>query len=338
MFPIIRRKDEKAFVSFDLRGPARFQDDSEVEPPPQPLPVTPPPQVRKNPPSLNRDYNKRYLPDGSLSPTPSGGIAQILKAPRGGTSRHLFTYGQPGEDDIKTLLDLTWMELPKVPRLYSYSAMKSTRKPSHYDLGLPPEDRLSKIICVPGLVNQFSEHVANLLRSVPIDWQEPAHRNFATHVIPWHTARGLPEVIFSEKDSEDYVTTVLLRPAMAIVHAVARQAIRAGHDDKYPFVSSAAATRDADGQRDVIPDVILVKSWETDPRSFKIGMTVEVKSHGALPIGDRNPLSRLQRDFPGQIPRAIKFNWPTKPFVGSKDENMMIQVSYLNLTRKIWRF
>ena len=325
-------------VRFDDTNPSQIQDHSDADSPrPHSLPVTPPPQVRHYPPRLDRDYKKRYIPDGSVSPTPRGGIAQILGGPLEESrlpaplDRPLFAYGQPVEDDIKTLLDLTWMELPPVPNLYDPNAMKSTRKLSSYDIKLAPESRLSKIIYVPDLVDQFAEHVADLLRFISVDLENPIHRDFANHVIPWHTARGLPEVIFSEKDSEDYVTTVLLRPALAVVHAVARQGIRAGHDDQYPFVSSAAATRGAGGQRDVIPDVTLIISEDTHSRSYNIGMTIEVKSHGALPE-EGNPLSRLQRKFP-EAARAIKFNWPTKVYASSKDENMIMQVSHLHIQR-----
>lgn len=171
-----------------------------------------------------------------------------------------------------------------------------------------------------------------------LDFQYLLHTDFAVAVSPWHTSVGLTDVVFSEKDVEDWVVRVILVPALHVVLALRQESIpvlqrgvgsflNRTAEERGPYISSAP-------QEDVIPDAIVVDIGK------KIKATVEVKPQNVLDQGSRpgtvkgemilSPLLQMHMDankksLPGQ---AIKFNWPS-PDEKSPDVQTRILVQVL---------
>ncbi|THH15993.1 hypothetical protein EW146_g4579 [Bondarzewia mesenterica] len=323
-------------IDFDEENAVDLADPSDVIPlevlktPPLPssaLPITPPnrPMSREGPPPVSSDSGPRYLECDDDSPIVRHmeHIEKLTRSASEALGRPLHPFTRPDENSIKNLLDLVWAEVPRPPEIYDEKALAGTRQPSKIDFSL--EMPLSKVIYLPKLVEQLFLHVAAKLQRISFDWNNTVHREFATRVIPWYTAHGLPHKIYSEHDSEDYVMNVLFRPAIAVVHALANQEIREDHDEEFPCISSASGAYHH-GQSPVIPDgIVHTGTPGLNDKVNKIAMTVEVKTHGVLGYGD-NPLDPVQRSFPDKVPRAVRFNWPRGLPVAAKQDRILMQI------------
>ncbi|TFY51533.1 hypothetical protein EVG20_g10959, partial [Dentipellis fragilis] len=238
--------------------------------------------------------------------------AQLLVLP-------LHPYARPREEDITNLFQLVWAVLPPVPPIYKHNQLRGTKRPSEADCNL--EMRLTKIVPLPQIFAPIEKTVAARLGSIPMDLNNPIHRDFAVRVFPWYTAMNVSRRIQSEVDTEDMVMNVLLRPAMAVAHAVLRDSqshdsvpqdhhgphvdpISSTHDPSFPFVSSAH------GKKHAKPDGILVLSGEHPDEVTPL--CLEVKTHAVI-SETVNPLDTVQTPIPGHPHGAYKFNMPSSP-------------------------
>ncbi|KAA1473270.1 hypothetical protein DENSPDRAFT_839721 [Dentipellis sp. KUC8613] len=217
--------------------------------------------------------------------------------------RKVFSFRRPDESQIRNLYDLVYMALPVVPNIYSKGKLEDTRQPGPADFSIKDQDCLKDVMFRPDLLTPIQAPVAARLRDIPIDWSHKHHREFAMRILPWFTAFDNPKRIYSEGDTEDWVFKVLIRPAMAIMHAVRINGIPEEDDSSYPFFSSSH------GILRCKPDGVVVNAGAHPCED--IALCVEVKTDAVLGA-DPNPMGELA-EIPKHPNASYKFNWPHTP-------------------------
>ncbi|KDQ52204.1 hypothetical protein JAAARDRAFT_50345 [Jaapia argillacea MUCL 33604] len=216
------------------------------------------------------------------------------------------------------------------PEIAQAQTRTSTRGPADYDLGIPRDEQLQHVVYVDRLIDQL-DPLARKLLSRPFDPAEMDDQVCFSQIHPWFTSRHLPSTTRSEHDSEDWVFSVLVRPAMealALLQRPSNNLQRVPLGD-FPNVSSA-------GGSCPIPDAIFVFGDRDDVRA-----TIEIKTHKAL-LTDDGEFGRDLRSFqplmnswPNMpIGRATRFIWPSRRTWGSSlkppplpcDDKILIQV------------
>ncbi|TFY62984.1 hypothetical protein EVG20_g6506 [Dentipellis fragilis] len=192
----------------------------------------------------------------------------------------LHPYSRPKEESISTLFQLVWAVLPPVPPLYESRQLRKTKRPSATDCA--HTKRLTRVVYLPEIFLPIEGMVAQRLRSISVDFNNPRHREFAMRVFPWHTAIGAVK-----KDTGEEFDP-----------------IPEEYDAAYPFVSSAH------GRKRAKPDGILVLRGE-HPNEVT-PLCLEVKTH-AIISGTQNPLQHVQTSISGHRYGAHKFNMPRFP-------------------------
>ncbi|TFY79905.1 hypothetical protein EWM64_g4099 [Hericium alpestre] len=205
-------------------------------------------------------------------------------------NRPLHPFEKPDESPIHNLLDLVWAALPPVPDIYDQSKLSGTRKPTKsFDLALPGDKQLKYIVFCKDMLSPVEGDVAALLKDIAIDWDNDAHRTFVARVFPWMRAMDNAKQINSEVDTEDWINSVLVRPAIAVLHAIILGHIPEDVDPRYPFSCSSH------NKRSTRPDFLIILRGR-HPRESIAGCG-EYKTHKIIAEGD-NPLWLVQRPIP----------------------------------------
>ncbi|KAH9940244.1 hypothetical protein B0H21DRAFT_872010 [Amylocystis lapponica] len=227
-------------------------------------------------------------------------------------------YEPPDRSKIRTLLDLLLVSLPDAPPVYSAKALKRTKKISEAEITLPRDQQLEKVVYLPGLVSQLFGTVVERLLAIKMRWDDPDFNRAIAHLHPWDTMWNQPKKIFSEADAVDRAKTLLFRPAMAAVEAVATGELGHDHEREYPYISSCPHGK-------VIPDGMVVRA-END-KVLDVAVTIEIKAptvlQGVNGKGKFHDILQIESD--DQIGRAMKFNWPDVVPKNNDQTRMMMQ-------------
>lgn len=139
---------------------------------------------------------------------------------------------------------------------------------------------------------------------------------------PAVTSAVLPGRISSEKDSEDWILAVLLRPALAAVQAAQTGNFRT--TGKFPNLTSSHGG----GSGAAIPDAML---WS---ENWVLQASFEIKTHAAFvdsnTTGMKEPTFACLNEYWEGMPLGYgtRFVWPTEGTTGTtKADQMLTQVS-----------
>lgn len=198
--------------------------------------------------------------------------------------------------------------------------------------------QLKYVVFAPKLFEDLFAEAKQLLmqQDYRIQWSDEDHRSFAIGVLPGYTKRNLPSTIFSERDIEQYLLSVICRPVLSICKAVNKKDFgKHAVDMGYPFISSSVQDTKANA---VVPDFILVKEGKYP--EHVITAVIEAKSENVIRIssaGDSNSsrpaaqranvLTELQSvEVP--LGYAMSFKWPETTKDGDNDEctRILVQV------------
>lgn len=290
-------------------------------------------------PRSRRFYEAR---DSSPSPAPTGSVSyqkflttpQLLPGnPRAGVFNAL-PFHRYNEKTCDNLYDLLRVELPTPPIFLKSrpNFLASTKGLSQAEQGLSVEDQMTSIVFAQDMLLPLFNIASRTISTYKLDWKDHQYRDFASSVHPYLTQNGLPPVIQSEKDSEDWVLSMLVRPAV--------NAHLAHLSDAVPIYRAPAAVPEdcgyyvssSDGTGGVVPDALIMDG--VTPLA-----TIEVKTHNVISHGKRDiffPFQTVHTDAttgtkcPG---RAIKFIWPEEVSdITDKESRILLQVRVLTLS------
>lgn len=173
----------------------------------------------------------------------------------------------PNEDDsiiFKALL----LELPKVRESYSFAQRFSTasRAPVEDELKLDNGERLEKVVPCWGIMSGLIGKLREALKS----YTQPLETDpFMSRLTVESRCAHLPSSICGEHDTEDWVHSAILRPAIAVVqYLLYKDTVRRD----FPNISSV-------GGQAPIPDGIMFR-FSTDRKNAII--VIEFKTHNVL--------------------------------------------------------
>ncbi|KAJ3543255.1 hypothetical protein NM688_g5879 [Phlebia brevispora] len=244
-------------------------------------------------------------------------------------------------DSCKTLLDALCVELPASP-IYLFHNKKSflsgTKTPTQTEIDLNIAERLESVVYAEEMLTPLLEQTSYSLSRRRFDWEQKWQEThaFINAIHPFHTVVGMPPVIHSEKDQEDWFLGMLLRPAL-----LARLEYKGLDIPRWngqhttpnacgPYVSSSAGTQG------VIPDALImdgvdvlgVAEVKTDRvlllTTENIGLFHSLQRHHVVVEKDKNSGEPVNHPLPG---RAIRFVWPTRlNLIEDKQSKILIQV------------
>ncbi|KAL6307971.1 hypothetical protein BKA93DRAFT_822939 [Sparassis latifolia] len=206
-----------------------------------------------------------------------------------------------------TVLSVLNTEPPAPPRLYYDDGKKSTRRPSEFDVWLTGESsKLQEIVPAHGtIIDGISQHAEELLATLPaINPRDHVHQRWLTLVHPALTCRSLPPEVRSEHDTEDWLFSVLIRPAIEVIKAI--QAKDAHYDHayyEYPNVVSGEAA----GVKSIPDGVFIAGDQKT------VTATLEAKTHKILAAPSPTGTSTFYNICVNNVPRrVVYFHWPAE--------------------------
>lgn len=233
-------------------------------------------------------------------------------------------------ENCMNLEDLVKMQLPSELSYFNDNPLflSRTKAMSKTEENLKEHQRLERIVFAPVMLVKLILKVKDLLKAFSIDVsQRGKFLRFVVGVSPVFTCIGLCPVISSEREVEDWVTRMILIPALHIVLALRAKTIpdvlpkvgkpgspSANPNAVGPYISSSSATKS-------IPDRIVVDVGSPDTKA-----TIEVKTNNVLEDTRTSRRKFVFADILRPHPdrthseteyiygRAIKFIWPEGPF------------------------
>ncbi|KAF9495126.1 hypothetical protein BDN71DRAFT_1589960 [Pleurotus eryngii] len=208
------------------------------------------------------------------------------------------------------------LKLPGVPEMQSFADSGSSthsRAPGKDELKLERSEQLDKVVPCPDIMYKL---VRKLQESLKARHQPARNDPFMFLLTVDSRCAHLPGSICSEHDTEDWVHSAILRPAIAIVqYLLNSDTVR----KDFPNISSVGGSAP-------IPDSVMFKfSRDVD----NAVLTIEFKTHRALGGDWLETITELlasanYSDLPGA---AAKFHWPEYNDTNfDKATNVLLQV------------
>ncbi|KAJ3559579.1 hypothetical protein NM688_g250 [Phlebia brevispora] len=260
------------------------------------------------------------------SPAPAPGASQYESRAWGLHSSALFgdeelpPFGRHDEFNCRTVADLLRIQLPPAPppKDDDSQCLSKTKEMSLTEMSLRSEERMTTIVYAPKMLDELIAKVKKELAMLKIDFD--LDLDFIVATSPWHTSVGLPDVVHSEKDIEDWIGRVILAVSLHAVRALQNRGIPilqppmgGPASTRGPYVSSCP------GDKGSIADAAIHEKGHT------VKAVVEVKCPNVLKISaemqsdeenTEHVLGRLltvptDEDGNACPGLAIKFNWPS---------------------------
>ncbi|GBE82666.1 hypothetical protein SCP_0410510 [Sparassis crispa] len=210
----------------------------------------------------------------------------------------------PAFDGLLRVATVLKTQPPDIPNLYNEGTKSSTRLPTEFDVwsenGLP---RLMEVVPAhETLIDGVFDSANELLATLPVlNLRNHIHQRWLNLVHPALTSRSLPPEIRSEHDTEDWLFSVLIRPAIEVIKAIQLGRFDYDHTNhRYPNVMSGES-KDARS----IPDGIFIGA------DWTIRATLEAKTHKVLAAPQPETTSTFYDICVKGAPRRIvHFHWP----------------------------
>lgn len=235
----------------------------------------------------------------------------------GGQSGTAPQFPDPNSPQI-TLLELLSVSPPVIPPVYERGKLQSTRGLTNDDYKLSASVRLRKVVPYIPMLEPMIHAIRPGLANITLSPADHTDRDWMHKIHPASTSFGLPQKIQSEKDTEAWALSVLLRPALAALRLMDRNT--ADESDGLPNLTSCPGG----GAGGSVPDVLVLA-----PQKHA---TIEVKTHAALKDSTEYPLHTfhdLLHIWAGMpLGHAVNFAWPhPDQTLGGTANKILAQVS-----------
>ncbi|KAJ3557043.1 hypothetical protein NM688_g1687 [Phlebia brevispora] len=250
------------------------------------------------------------------------------------------SFGAYDPDSCRTLLDALHVQLPISP-IYLFPQrqfLSGTKTPTQTEVNVNIAEQLESIVYAEDMLTPLLDQARDLLSRHKLDWRQKSREThaFVNAIHPYHTVVGMPPVIHSEKDQEDWFLGMLLRPALlARLEYKGPATIRwngqhTTPDVCGPYVSSSA------GKEGVIPDALIMDGVEilgvAEVKTDRVLLLTAqellffhaLQRHHIVEEKDKDSGEPSMRPLPG---RAIRFVWPTpKKPIQDQQSKILVQV------------
>ncbi|KAG9226683.1 hypothetical protein CCMSSC00406_0006092 [Pleurotus cornucopiae] len=249
-----------------------------------------------------------------LSPPRGGSLPEVKQSP--GASDNLpipSRFLEPPNIDDSIVYKALLLELPQVPKSFSFAQKSSTnsRAPVEEELTLDHKEQLEKVVPCWGIMSKLIVKLREALKSrhQPLE-SDP----FMYRLTIDSRCAHLPSRICGEHDTEDWVHSAILRPAIAVLQYLLNNNTSTR---KFPNISSV-------GGPAPIPDGVMFKISTSRDNAL---ITIEFKTHNVL--GD-DWLQQIDQVINGSKTSvkgsAIKFVWPGSAKKLGKPTKVLVQL------------